>query len=180
MATTYIRPKDKSEIYVESLMKKYGNCSVSMGLHSRYYTVNHKVLRISDHIGVTNDAHVSIIVPSFRSDDQQYIIHAHKNGQISVVPYEKVKEMIRSFFYLSSIFGEMTTDRGCVVGDDKEEKVNVNKLMEKLSELEKYRNKAISKDKMVLGIPLTKFQKGQVDSIVAIVNKVKRQIEAEG
>lgn len=160
-------------------MKKYGNCSVSMGLHSRYYTVNHKVLRISDHIGVTNDAHVSIIVPSFRSDDQQYIIHAHKNGQISVVPYEKVKEMIRSFFYLSSIFGEMTTDRGCVVGDDKEEKANVNKLMEKLSELEKYRNKAISKDKMVLGIPLTKFQKGQVDSIVAIVNKVKRQIEAE-
>ena len=161
-------------------MKKYGNCSVSMGLHSRYYTVNHKVLRISDHIGVTNDAHVSIIVPSFRSDDQQYIIHAHKNGQISVVSYDKVKEMIRSFFYLSSIFGEMVTDRGCVVGDDKEEKTNVTKLINKLSELEKYRDKAMTKDKTVLGIPLTKFQKGQCDTIIAIVNKVKKQIEAEG
>ena len=132
MANTYIRPKDKIEKYLDTLVKKYGSCTMSAGLRSRYYSIDNKVLRISDHIGAHNDAHMSIIVPSFRSTDQQYIVHAHNCGQISIVPYDKAKELVRSFFYLSSIFGEVIINREGIIGDDKEEKTNVEKLMKKL------------------------------------------------
>ena len=179
MANTYIRPKDKLENYVELLMKKYGNCSTSMGLRSRYYTIDNKVLRISDHIGANNDAHVSIIVPAFRNTGQQYIIHAHKSGQISIVPYEKAKEVVRSFFYLSSIFGELALDRNAEIGNDIEEKNNMTNIFKQLKELEKYRNKAIDKGKSVLGVPIGEFTKGQLNSITALVDQVKKKLEAK-
>jgi hypothetical protein len=132
------------------------------------------VLRISDHIGAHNDAHMSIIVPSFRNSDQQYIVHAHNCGQISIVPYEKAKELVRSFFYLSAIFGEVILQRDGTIGNDKEEKANIDKLMEKLHKLEDYRNKAMSKEKMILGLPMENFQKGQLETILNVVNKVKK------
>ena len=174
MANIYIRPKDKIERYLDSLTKKYGSCTMSAGLRSRYYTIDNKVLRISDHIGAHNDAHMSIIVPSFRNSDQQYIVHAHNCGQISIVPYEKVKELVRSFFYLSAIFGEVIIQRDGNIGDDKAEKANIDKLMEKLHKLEEYRNKAMSKEKMILGLPMENFQKGQLETILNVVNKVKK------
>lgn len=180
MADLYVRPKDKLETYVERLMKQYGicNCTESAGLKSRYYTINSKVLRISDHIGSSSDAHVSIIVPAFRDTDQQYIIHAHRSGQISVVPYEKVKEVVRSFFYLSSIFAEVVVGRGInEVGEDKEEKCNVNKLITQFKELERYKNKAKSKEKTILGVPVTAFSEAQLKPILGVVNKVKKQLE---
>jgi hypothetical protein len=147
---------------------------MSAGLRSRYYTIDNKVLRISDHIGAHNDAHMSIIVPSFRNSDQQYIVHAHNCGQISIVPYEKAKELVRSFFYLSAIFGEVILQRDGTIGNDKEEKANIDKLMEKLHKLEDYRNKAMSKEKMILGLPMENFQKGQLETILNVVNKVKK------
>jgi hypothetical protein len=174
MANIYIRPKDKIEKYLDSLTKKYGSCTMSAGLRSRYYTIDNKVLRISDHIGAHNDAHMSIIVPSFRNSDQQYIVHAHNCGQISIVPYEKAKELVRSFFYLSAIFGEVILQRDGTIGNDKEEKTNIDKLMEKLHKLEDYRNKAMSKEKMILGLPMENFQKGQLETILNVVNKVKK------
>jgi hypothetical protein len=176
MANTYIRPKDKIEKYLDTLAKKYGSCTVSAGLRSRYYSIDNKVLRISDHIGAHNDAHMSIIVPSFRSTDQQYIVHAHNCGQISIVPYDKAKELVRSFFYLSAIFGEVIINRDGEIGVDKEEKTNVDELMKKLHKLEDYRNKAISKEKMILGLPMDSFQKGQLKTILNVVNKVKRTL----
>jgi hypothetical protein len=132
------------------------------------------VLRISDHIGAHNDAHMSIIVPSFRNSDQQYIVHAHNCGQISIVPYEKAKELVRSFFYLSAIFGEVIIQRDGNIGDDKAEKTNIENLMKRLHQLEDYRNKAMSKEKMILGLPMENFQKGQLETILNVVNKVKK------
>lgn len=176
MANTYIRPKDKIEKYLDTLAKKYGSCTMSAGLRSRYYSIDNKVLRISDHIGAHNDAHMSIIVPSFRSTDQQYIVHAHNCGQVSIVPYDKAKELVRSFFYLSSVFGEVIINREGTIGDDKEEKTNVDELMKKLHKLEDYRNKAISKEKMILGLPMDSFQKGQLETILNIVNKIKKNL----
>jgi hypothetical protein len=46
-----IRPKDKIEKYLDSLSLKHGDCEVSTGVRSRYYSVAGNVLRISDHIG---------------------------------------------------------------------------------------------------------------------------------
>ena len=174
MANIYIRPKDKIEKYLDSLTKKYGSCTMSAGLRSRYYTIDNKVLRISDHIGAHNDAHMSIIVPSFRNSDQQYIVHAHNCGQISIVSYEKAKELVRSFFYLSAIFGEVIIQRDGNIGDDKAEKANIESLMKRLHQLEDYRNKAMSKEKMILGLPMENFQKGQLETILNVVNKVKK------
>lgn len=174
MVNIYIRPKDKIERYLDSLTKKYGSCTMSAGLRSRYYTIDNKVLRISDHIGAHNDAHMSIIVPSFRNSDQQYIVHAHNCGQISIVPYEKAKELVRSFFYLSAIFGEVIIQRDGNIGDDKAEKANIENLMKRLHQLEDYRNKAMSKEKMILGLPMENFQKGQLETILNVVNKVKK------
>ena len=179
MTDIYIRPKDKVENYLEKLIKQYGtcNCTESSGLRSRYYTINTKVLRISDHVGVGNDAYVSIIVPSFRNSEEQYIIHAHKSGQISVVSYEKVKELVRSFFYLSSIFSEVSVNRDNEIKSDVNEENGMKKLMLQLKELEKYKNKAKSKEKLILGIPITEFSEAQLKPIIGVVNKVKKQIE---
>lgn len=98
MAKVYIRPKDKIERYIDSLIKKYGKCEFSAGLKSRYYTIQGKVLRISDHVGVHNDAYLSIIVPYFNTGDN-YILHAHNGGQINdkEESIRKINKIIESY-----------------------------------------------------------------------------------
>lgn len=178
MATElYVRPLDKVERYLEKQMKSQTGCECteSAGLRSRYYTINGRVLRVSDHVGTSSNAHVTIIVPSFRSNDQQYVIHAHNTGQISVLTYDKVKDLVRSFFYLSSIFGEVTSTKE--IETDKKEENNVIKVVEKFKELEKFKNKANSKEKLIMGIPVTEFTEAQLKPIVGVVNKVRKQLE---
>lgn len=60
------------------------------------------------------------------------------------------------------------------IGDDKAEKANIENLMKRLHQLEDYRNKAMSKEKMILGLPMENFQKGQLETILNVVNKVKK------
>jgi hypothetical protein len=169
----YIRTKDKIEKYADSLMKKYGNCELSSGLRSRYYTINGKVLRISDHIGSHNDAYVSIIIPSFDTGGN-YILHAHNGGQVSIVDYEKVKEVVRSFFYLSSFFCEVGADRRNEVNGDGErieETYNFNKMVKKLEELEVYKKKANKKTKTILGLPMDSFSEKQLKQIALYIKQ---------
>ena len=178
MAKVYIRPKDKIERYVDFLIKKYGKCEFSAGLKSRYYTIQGKVLRISDHIGVHNDAYVSIIVPSFNTGDN-YILHAHNGGQISVVDYEKAKEIVRSFFYLSSIFSEVGTNRVDITGLEEQliEKKAIDKMMKEFQKMEEYKKKANTKDKTILGLPMDSFTSGQLKQIMLYINQNKEKTE---
>ena len=179
MAKVYIRPKDKIERYVDSLTKKYGKCEFSAGLKSRYYTIQGKVLRISDHVGVHNDAYVSIIVPSFNTGDN-YILHGHNGGQISVVNYEKAKEIVRSFFYLSSIFCEVGADRSLEVTGEFEqntEKVNVSKMLKDMERFHKLKKEADKKNKTVLGISIDSFTKGQRKTILSFIKQIEEKTE---
>ena len=174
---TYIRPLDKIERYVELLAKKYDNCELSFGLKSRYYTIGNKILRISDHVSSASDAYLSIIVPSF-STGGNYVLHAHNGGQISVVDYEKAKEIVRSFFYLSSIFVTTIEDRSENISDKGEianERHNAGKLIKELTDLEKYKKKSDSRTKTVLGVPIGMFTKGQLKSIQSFVNQVENK-----
>ena len=176
-----IRPKDKIEKYLDSLSLKHGDCEVSTGVRSRYYSVAGNVLRISDHIGVHNEAYVSIIVPSFRENTGQYIVHGHNRGQISVVDYEKVKEIARSFFYLSSIFGETSISRPDVEeeGTRKEEIKKMNKLIKACEELEEVKGKFKGKGLTVLGVPANSFTKGQLNTIEAFIKQIGKKAEEE-
>jgi hypothetical protein len=172
-----IRPKGKLEKYIDSLVKKTPGCEVSTGTKSRYYKVNGKVLRVSDHVGTHSDAYVSIIEPAHKEENGQYILHAHNCGQISIVNYDKVKEIVRSFFYLSSIFGELSVKRPDVNGngEEHEEQKNINKLLKQLEELEKFKEQARAKGNTILGIPVNKFSKAHIDHIQAIINKMERE-----
>ena len=44
-------------------------------------------------------------------------------------------------------------------------------------ELEKFKNKANSKEKLIMGIPVTEFTEAQLKPIVGVVNKVRKQLE---
>ena len=178
MAKVYIRPKDKIERYVDLLIKKYGKCEFSAGLKSRYYTIQGKVLRISDHVGVHNDAYLSIIVPSFNTGDN-YILHAHNGGQMSVVDYEKAKEIVRSFFYLSSIFSEVGANRLDITGLEEQltEKKAIDKMMKEFQKMEEYKKKANTKSKTILGLPMDSFTSGQLKQIMLYINQNKEKTE---
>ena len=172
-----IRQKDKIEKYLDSLVLKHGACNISTGVKSRYYKIGGKVLRVSDHIGAHSEGQVSIIVPSFREKNSQYIIHAHNSGQISVVDYEKVKDIARSFFYLSSIFGEIVVNREDVNDDCSQQKAEVhkmNRLIKKLEKFDKLKEKADDKGLKVLGVPVSKFTKGQLSAINALIKQAQK------
>ena len=176
-----IRQKDKIEKYLDSLSLKHGGCEISTGTKSRYYKVSGKTLRVSDHIGVHSEAYVSIIVPSFRENTGQYIIHGHNCGQISVVDYEKVKEIARSFFYLSSIFGEVSVSRTDVGSDgtQEEEIKKMNKLIKACEELEEVKGKVKAKGLTVLGVPANSFTKGQLNTIETFIKQIGKKVEEE-
>ena len=174
----YIRSKDKIEVYIESQIKKNGIGTVVPGTQSRYYYINDKVLRVSDHIGSKSSGSVSIIIPSYKDNNSQYIIHGHNSGQISILDYEKAKELIRSFFCLSSIFGEVAVNREDVNKNNDEQKNEIKKFndaLERIKALEEYKELASNKTKTILGVPINFFTDGQLKAIVATVEKIKKE-----
>ena len=170
----YVRKKDKIEKYIDSLVKKHGNCQYVASSQSNYYYINGKCLRVSDHVGANSSGYISIIIPQFKESNNQYIIHGHNSGQISVVDYEKVKEIVRSFFYLSSIFCDITVSRPDVNVNCKEQEDAIkqfNKIVKDVEKIEKARN--ISNNS-ILGIPSNYFTQGQIDTINLMVAKVSK------
>jgi hypothetical protein len=138
-------------------------------------------LRVSDHVGVHSEAYVSIIIPAFKSNNEQYIIHAHNCGQISVVDYKKVKEIVRSFFYLSSIFGETSITRADVTGkgEQEEQLKKMNRLLKEYEKYEEIKTKATAKGLTVLGIPADRFSKGQLKTIESYINQMSKKVEVD-
>lgn len=174
----YIREKDKIEKYVEALAKKFSkncNCKPSFGVKSRYYRINGKVLRISDHVGNCSDAHISIILPSFKTGDN-YLIHSHGSGMVSVISYDIAKELVRSFFYLATFMTDTIAKRDDIK-EDKEEKNNLSNLLNELKNLEKYKEEADKKQKTILGLPLIYFSDGQLKEVERIVNNAKKKFK---
>ena len=178
-----MRAKDKVEKYVDKLIKQYSGCEVYEGEKSRYYTINGRTLRISDHIGSNSSGNMSIIIPNFKMSDV-YIVHAHTSGAISTVDYEKVKEIIRSFFYMSSIMLELVQE-SVKVEIEKVDRFNQTEATKKLKEenekLKRYESIAKAKmkgdgtdDGTILGLPKNLFEEKHISTITAIINKVKK------
>lgn len=178
-----MRQKDKIEKYIDKLIKEYKNCSVVEGEKSRYYTINGRTLRVSDHIGANSSGNMSIIVPNFKVSDT-YIVHAHTSGAISSLDYEKVKEVIRSFFYMSSIMLELVQE-GIKIEVEKIDRFNEDEKIKELKEenacLKKYeliaKTKLSSKnvnEETILGLPISLFEQKHLDVINNIVSKIKK------
>ena len=100
-----MRVADKIEKYAAKLIKEYKG-EVVESEKSRYFNIKGRILRISDHIGSNSSGSISIIIPDF-SDKNEYIVHAHSSGSISIASYEQVKDIVRSFVYMSSFMTEI-------------------------------------------------------------------------
>jgi hypothetical protein len=172
-----IREKDKIEAYIDRLMKENPGCTIITGTKSRYYKIGDKILRVSDHIGANSSGNVSIIVPQYRENSNQYIIHSHTSGKISVLDYEKVKDIVRSFFYMSSIFSDVLASKNADASDEiKEEKGRYGSILKKLSQIENYKMQIKDKSTTILGIPASAFTPGQLQPIMGLVEKKKKEI----
>lgn len=175
-----MRKKDKVERYLDKLMAQYPGCTVIEAEKSRYYHVNGRVLRISDHIGTNSSGNMSIIIPGFAAGGN-YILHAHTSGQISIVTYDGVKDIVRSFFFMSAMMHEIVQNN-INLEVDKRDKFNSNeevmKLKKSVKELTKYKENMSKKAKTaansVLGVPKGEFEEKHLQVIEAIIDKMKK------
>lgn len=99
-----MREKNKIEKYLDTLIKKH-NGTVSRSDRSSYYFVKGRVLRVSDHVGKNSTGNISIIFDNGDSDN--YIIHGHSSGLITILNYKQLKEFVRNFVILNFIYNEM-------------------------------------------------------------------------
>ena len=74
--------------YIEKFAKKI---ATSLSGRSRYYQVEDKVIRVSDHIGKNSDGFFQIIVKP-----NGYLIYHPGTGTINICSYRQVQEFIRT------------------------------------------------------------------------------------
>ena len=97
--------KDKLQKYALSKVGK-DNVIWSKSTNSAYFNFQGTALRISDHLpssGSVNQsgATLSIIITS---NPDQYILQQHSTGRLSVLTYNRAKEIIRSMVSISDVF----------------------------------------------------------------------------
>lgn len=194
-----LREKDKLEIYLTKLVSAEGG-SVIEARHSSYYNLRGNVLRISDHIGKNSSGNLSIIIPGHAPNKRtDYIVHAHSSGEISILDYEKVKELARTFVWLASTFNDMLQPdfKFEIEAKEKFEKVleekGITKEMERLKKIEERFNKMLPKYKelkehsktlddvqkdirdYIFGVHKSIFTEGQLASIMNTVTNVAKK-----
>lgn len=182
-----MRVADKIEKYAAKLMKEYKG-EVVESEKSRYFNIKGRILRISDHIGSNSSGNISIIIPDF-SDKNEYIVHAHSSGSISIASYEQVKDIVRSFVYMSSFMTEILQpsfvfeierrdkfDASKVCKNYEDEIARLKKIEGKYNILKKVGN-IESNDDTVLGVPSSAFTEGQLKAIKATVDSVLRNLK---
>ena len=91
--------KNKIERYIERYCRKMITKKV-YSQRSTYYHFGNKCIRVSDHVALNSDGHLSIILDCH--DESHFIVHAVITGEISVVTYEELKEIIRCMRLLPS------------------------------------------------------------------------------
>lgn len=88
---------EKIEKYCDKLCKEYDGTVIKTE-RSRYYTVNGRVLRLSNHVGRNSSGCCSIIVPKSRDFNGAYVIQVHTSGEMTLVNYRTLQEFVRTFF----------------------------------------------------------------------------------
>lgn len=123
------------------------------------------------------------------SDNNEYIVHAHSSGSISIASYEQVKDIVRSFVYMSSFMTEILQpsfvfeierrdkfDASKVCKNYEDEIARLKKIEGKYNILKKVGN-IESNDDTVLGVPSSAFTEGQLKAIKATVDSVLRNLK---
>lgn len=199
------RKKDKIEIYAAKIVNERGG-NVLIEKFSTYYNVNGHILRISNHIGVSSSGNLSIIIPNYdslRRFKSNYIVHSHQTGEISIMNYEDVKEVVRCYGKMSSIVSnplQANFDFQFEIRDKFDAKLEEDKINEELTRLrkieEKYdtllnkikQNKGSGYDSLnpteIFGVPVCYFTEGQMNALkctakVALSNAIKKNKRPE-
>ena len=136
---------DKLNKYLHKLVSQ-SKGEIIYSQRSTYYHIRGRVIRVSDHIGRNSDGSISIIYDASGSD--RYIVHAHGSGMISIVNYENVKKIIKSFTILPAMIGILSGTTNIVT------------------------QKVIDKN-TVLGHGISEFSKGQLNQIHQYIEQNK-------
>lgn len=137
---------DKLNKYLHRLIS-HNKGEVIYSQRSTYYHISGRVIRVSDHIGRNSDGSISIIYDASGSD--RYIVHAHCSGMISIVDYENVKKIIKSFTILPAMIGILSGTNNII-----QQKTVINK-------------------NTVLGHDVKEFSKGQLNQIYQYIEQNK-------
>lgn len=92
--------KNKVERYIERYCRQLITKKV-YSARSTYYHFGPRIIRVSDHTAIHSDGHLSIILDSH--DTEHFIVHAVTSGEISVLNYKELKELIRSIRLLPAV-----------------------------------------------------------------------------
>ena len=95
-----MKGKNKVERYIERYCRQLITKKV-YSARSTYYHIGPRIIRVSDHVAIHSDGHLSIILDSH--DDEHFIVHAVSSGEISVLNYKELKELIRSLRLLPAV-----------------------------------------------------------------------------
>jgi len=103
------RNTDKLDKYLKSLCKKYNGNMIGLedGKTSAYYSINGRVIRVSDHIGKNSSGNIHFII----TDDGDYLMYYNNTNKVRVVNYSQAKDFCRSFFLLSPMLVELQSNQ---------------------------------------------------------------------
>lgn len=167
MCNISVRPKDKIEKYLTSLVKKH-NGNYLETKYSRYFSLNGRVIRVSDHIGKNSSGVISIII----TEDNDYLLHIHSTNKIRTISYSDLKKLCKSFDFLSTMWCDLATDNFKFVVDNnalvsRENKAYYIDRIQKLDAMIKGLGKTISKK----DIEINALKKGNATLQKKLLNK---------
>lgn len=147
--------RDKLQRYAARLVGEEGTIW-SKTTCSAYFNFQGTSVRISDHLPKSGNVNASGATLSIimTSNPDQYILQQHSTGRLSVVNYDRAKEILRSVSAISDVFRYPVTPF-------KLEK----DFMETLTTVN---------DNTVLGEPTTSFTKAQMSTIKSYFKQAKK------
>lgn len=164
------RNTDKLDKYLKSLCKKYNGNFIGLedGKTSAYYSINGRVIRVSDHIGKNSSGNIHFII----TDDGDYLMYYNNTNKVRVVNYNQAKDFCRSFFLLSPMLVELQSNQ---FKFEYEAIISKTDAKAKIAKLENDKKSLVGslakKDEDIKNL-----KKGLTEREVAI-NAYKRQIE---
>jgi ribosomal protein L7Ae-like RNA K-turn-binding protein len=164
------RNTDKLDKYLKSLCKKHNGNFIGLedGKTSAYYSINGRVIRVSDHIGKNSSGNFHFII----TDDGDYLMYYNNTNKVRVVNYNQAKDFCRSFFLLSPMLVELQSNQ---FKFEYEAIISKNDAKSKIAKLENDKKSLVGslakKDEDIKNL-----KKGITEKETAI-NAYKRQIE---
>lgn len=153
----------KLDKYVTSLIEDKEN-NIIRSARSSYYNFNGNILRVSDHIGINSSGHLSIIKTK---NENQYVVHNHKTGDVSVLNYEDAKKLVKSFDIMGPLFKGPDESTFSIA------KETFDKMENQIAILKKRMKGEVKEgEDTVFGIPQERFTKGQISTIMSFVKQL--------